>query len=90
MYTLCTLNEKELDTGHNPSTNSELSYASFNVAHSTLIYSWVEEFMFILSAASIIITISSYLMKILGEESNKQSEVSQISSYICHSVLCLI
>ena len=26
MYTLCTLNGKELDTGHNSSPNSELSY----------------------------------------------------------------
>jgi hypothetical protein len=27
MYTLCTLNGKELDTGHNSSPNSELSYS---------------------------------------------------------------
>ena len=26
MYNLCTLNGKELDTGHNSSPNSELSY----------------------------------------------------------------
>jgi len=27
MYTLCTLNDKELDTGHNSPSNSELSYS---------------------------------------------------------------
>jgi hypothetical protein len=29
MYTLCTLNGKELDRGHNSSPNSELSYFHF-------------------------------------------------------------
>jgi hypothetical protein len=28
MYTLCTFNGKELDTGHNSSPNSELSYCN--------------------------------------------------------------
>ena len=53
--------------------------------------------MFILPAASIIITTSSYLMKFLGEESiiltsheyfiYKQSELSHISSYIYNILL---